>query len=509
MALPKEPRQKMINLMYIVLTALLALNVSSEIINAFRTVNNSLEETNHVVDVSTQAYISSLKDKLNHPESREKAAIWLPKAQQAQKISEDVYNYIQMLKDSLLHSTGFDPAKNGDSSYNETTLEASTRILVKQGLGEKLREQLDAYKTSLLGIDPAIKTEFASNLPINTAMPKTQNENNKTWATAYFHMTPTIASLTILSKFQNDVRTAENRVVAFCHNQVGQVQFIYNQFQAFAGTNSQYLMPGQELEITAGVGAFSTAARPAVTVDGTTVPVGADGAALYKTTVGGPGSYTKRVRISFVKPDGTPGVVEKEIQYTVGSPTGASVSADAVKVLYIGLDNPLSISGGSVGDDKVSASIDNGSLTKTGPGKYIARVTKAGKATVMLNVDGRPQPFEFRVKSVPDPIAMVGNSKGGPMRVNDFKAQAGVRAELENFVFEGVQFTVTGYTIVFQANGFTEGLQYRQVSGNRFDPVRDLIERCKPGTAVTIDEIKVSGPGGSRQLPPIQFNLRP
>src|SRR6478672_3829655 len=146
MALPKEPRQKMINLMYLVLTALLALNVSSEIINAFRTVNNSLEQTNSVVDVSTQAYISSLKDKMDHPESKEKAAIWLPKAQQAQKMSEDVYNYIQMLKDSLLHATGFNPAKNHDSSYNETTLEASTRIMVEEGLGQKLKDQLEAYK---------------------------------------------------------------------------------------------------------------------------------------------------------------------------------------------------------------------------------------------------------------------------------------------------------------------------------------------------------------------------
>jgi hypothetical protein len=239
------------------------------------------------------------------------------------------------------------------------------------------------------------------------------------------------------------------------------------------------------------------------------VGLNAEGVAEYKSIVGGPGTYTKRVKISFVKPDGSVGTVEKDIQYTVGSPTGATVSADAVKVLYIGLDNPLSVSGGNVGDEKVSARMDNGSLTKTGAGKYIARPGRPGKANITLDIQGgKPQTFEFRVKTVPDPQAMVGASKGGPMRANDFKAQAGVRAELENFVFEGVQFTVTGYTIVFQAAGFEQGLQFRQVGGNTFNSVRDLIERCKPGTAVTIDEIKVSGPGGRRQLPPIQFNLR-
>jgi len=91
--------------------------------------------------------------------------------------------------------------------------------------------------------------------------------------------------------------------------------------------------------------------------------------------------------------------------------------------------------------------------------------------------------------------------------VNDFKAQMGVRADLENFVFENLKFNVTSYTIVFQGNGFLP-LQYRQVEGNSFESVRDLIEKVKPGTAITIDEIRASGPGGTRTLPPIQFNLQ-
>lgn len=92
------------------------------------------------------------------------------------------------------------------------------------------------------------------------------------------------------------------------------------------------------------------------------------------------------------------------------------------------------------------------------------------------------------------------------MRVNDFKAQFGVRADLENFVFEGVKFSVTGYTIVLTGAGFNP-LAFRQVGGDSFDPVRDLIEKCKPGTTVTIDEIRAGGPGGGRTLPPIVFNL--
>ncbi len=506
MALPKEPRQKMINLMYLVLTALLALNVSSEILNAFKTVNNSLINANETIDQKNSDIFNSLKQKLNDPKTAERAREWEPRAQQAKQLADNLTTYLDSLKLAIMTSAGYNPPK--DSSYKEESLEAATRVMSSPGTeGMKLLQRLTDFKTQILSIHPDISKEFSKTLPIDLSTPKSNNESSKNWASAYFNMTPTIAAITILSKFQNDVKNSEAMVVDFCHRKVGEVQLVYDAFVPFAGTNSTYLMPGQELNITAGVGAFSKAAQPTITIDGQNVPLSPDGSALYKTTVGGPGSYTKKVKISFIKPDGTPGTVEKDIPYTVGSPTGASVSADAVKVLYIGLDNPLSVSGGNVGDERIHVSIDNGSLSKEGPGHYIAKPGKPGKATVTLNIDGKPQNFDFRVKTVPDPIAMVGGSKGGPMMVNDFKAQAGVRAELENFVFEGVKFTVTGYTIVFQAAGFPD-LQFRQVQGNTFNDVRNLIERCRPGSAVTIDEIKVNGPGGSRQLPPIQFNLR-
>src|SRR6476659_4141892 len=102
MSLPKEPRQKMINLMYLVLTALLALNVSAEILNAFKTVNHSLETTNATVDKSTTTIMASLEQKMTEPATAEKARLWYPKAQQAQNYAKAVYSYIQGLKDDIL-----------------------------------------------------------------------------------------------------------------------------------------------------------------------------------------------------------------------------------------------------------------------------------------------------------------------------------------------------------------------------------------------------------------------
>jgi hypothetical protein len=103
---------------------------------------------------------------------------------------------------------------------------------------------------------------------------------------------------------------------------------------------------------------------------------------------------------------------------------------------------------------------------------------------------------------------MVGKSKGGRMPATEFKNQVGVRAELENFVFEGVTFTVNSYTMYCIGGGkLREGPRFQTVAGNLFAPAQSLIDMCTPGTTVVIDEIKANGPGGTRKLPPVTFNL--
>src|SRR5215510_9824483 len=162
MALPREPRQKMINMMYLVLTALLALNVSSEILNAFKTVNKSLENTNVTVNKSTETIMKSLVDKLSDPTTAAKAQIWYPKAQQAQNFSKSVYSYIQTLKDRILSEAGGDP-KDPTKKYKEDNLDIATRIMVEKGEGPKLLKMLGDYKGNMLKIDSSILEEFKNS----------------------------------------------------------------------------------------------------------------------------------------------------------------------------------------------------------------------------------------------------------------------------------------------------------------------------------------------------------
>lgn len=494
--------------MYLVLTALLALNVSAEILNAFKTVNNSLTAASSTLDKKNKNIFTSFQAELADASTHERAAKWYPNAQKAQQLADDMVAYIEGLQTKVADAAGY--KANDSTSYREDDLEAATRVMTDPGkAGDSLRNALANFKNALLAIDPAIKMQFQNSLPIDLSIPKTNNKANQNdWAASYFYMTPSIAAKTILSKFENDVKNSEAMVVDYCHQQVGAVKEVFNSYSPLVGQNSNYLMPGQQLTITAGIGAFNAESKPVITIDGSPATVNDSGFARQTIEVGGTGSYTKHILITyFNQATGAKEQKPYDINYTVGSPTGASVSADAVKVFYVGLDNPVSVSGGSVGDEKVQVNMTNANFHKVAPGKYIVNPIKAGtNSDVTVVADGKPTTVSFRVKDVPDPVAKVGVNKGGRMPVNEFKAQFGVRADLENFVFEGVKFNVTGYTIVLTGAGFSP-LQYRQVKGAAFAPVQDLIEKTKPGTTVTIDEINASGPGGSRKLAPIVFNL--
>jgi len=490
-----------------VLTALLALNVSSEILNAFKTIEQSLNSASNIIERKNADIYKSLKTKLADPKTAEKAAIWAPKAEQAHAYADAMYTYVESLKQELKMESGL-KTKNGKEAYKEDDLDATSRLFLNSKSGESkgkdLYNKLVQFKANLAAIDPLIAKEVIPNLPLDLSIPTTSSIAGKgDWAYAYFNMTPSVAAITILTKFQNDIRNSEAQVAEFCHKEIGEVELEYDQFNAFAASNSQYLMSGEELLITAGVGAFSSAAKPTISIDGVVVPVGVDGSAMYKTVAGAtPGVQRKRVRISFLKPNGETAVVEKEVQYTVGTPSGLVVSTDKTRVFYKGLDNPLSITGGG-GGEKINVTVEGAgtSIRKVGSGQYIVTSTQTGTAVVTVNDGKQTQKLAIPVKRIPDPIAIVGGSAGGNMPAAKFRAQGGVIADLRDFVFEGVKFNVLSFIVIATGKGFDEP-DFAEVNGPAFSGgATALIRRCQAGTSVTIGEIKVSEPGGgSRKL---------
>ncbi|HEX3935264.1 MAG TPA: hypothetical protein VHW43_11335, partial [Puia sp.] len=253
MSLPKEPRQKMINMMYLVLTALLALNVSVEVLNAFRTVNHSIERSNQVIDEKNNLTYNAFTREIADPQTAALAKIWAPPAMKVKALSATFTTYLDSLKAKLVDASN-PQMKDGKMDYTLGNLDAATRLFDREGQGKILYDSLRKYRQDLLNIlDPANfpdvsqavkddlkkqQVEFARRLPIDTRIPESEegnelvgNDSAHNWTIRYFHMTPTVAALTILSKFQSDVKNSESQVVDYLHKQIGEVKVVFNKFE--------------------------------------------------------------------------------------------------------------------------------------------------------------------------------------------------------------------------------------------------------------------------------------
>lgn len=497
MALPKEPRQKMINLMYLVLTALLALNVSAEVIEAFKKVDTSLVNSNKNIDVANNTLFKSFAAKQADPVTKENALKWGAKADQAKKLSDELMVYLDGLKTELIDASGPKTEEDGTKSYKLDDLNAASRIMDTDKKGKALDEKLKAYKAAMLNIDPEIKTAFANTFPVDVDI-----NDTKDGTTASFRMMPTVAAITLLSKMQNNVKNAENQVVTFAHNKIGEVKVIYDKFAAIVGQSSNYVMPGEKVTVTAGVGAYSTAAQPQITIGGVPVAVNADGVAIKEFSAEGGGERNIPVVVNYTKPDGTKATISYPLKYTVGTPGGAAVMLDKMNVFYIGVPNPVTI-GSPTGWDKTTVSMNGGSISGSGS-KRVVTVSNIGSASITVVADGKSSTFPFRVKKVPDPVFKIADGKARIATVA-FKNQQFCRADLENFDFD-LKFNVVSATVYFSGAGFPSVAQ-SSISSNSLSPISAQLQRCVPGSVVSFENIKVSGPGGTRTIEGRSFAL--
>ncbi|MGN7819683.1 gliding motility protein GldM [Chitinophaga varians] len=512
MALPKDPRQKMINIMYLVLTAMLALNVSAEILNAFNIVNNSIVTSNGALTDKNnfiyQQFVEQMKD------NAEKVGPLKAKAEEVKKASAEAYNYVESLKNLIITESGGKDETGEIKSKSD--LDAPTRVMENMKKGPELEAKLIALRKQLLTfVEPKDQAKFAKTLPLKIEVGKSGGDDHgtgpKTWTTYHFNMVPTIAAVTILGKFQNDIKNSESAIIDDLYRQINAKDFKFDKIRPFISLNSKNLMSGQTLTAQIAVGAYSTTVNPTITVNGQTITA-TEGLATYSLPVSGLGEKTISGTITLPNPAGGEPITQSFTEsYNVGAST-TSISADKMNVLYIGLQNPISISAAGVPAEAVSASINGGTITKRGSGEYTVTVSQPGKAVinVVANIDGKVKQLgqkEFRVKRVPDPVLKVGFNKGGSMKAADFKVQLGLAAALEDFEFEGVKYDVVGYRIGVSA----KGKEYQEGEANSAyfpNNVAASIRALRPGDEVYFENVKVKGPDGIvRTMPSTIFKL--
>ena len=487
------PRQKMINMMYLVLTALLALNVSAEILNAFKTVNGSITNSNAMIDAKNAKVLKSIQhEKENQPEKVEEL---LKIISHVQDKSKEITTYITSLEKQL------------EKAESDADLEVGTRLLAEGKDGDLLRAKLEAFKKDISS--QMAKYPLPSDIPVDVKPPKGEEGGEKmSWQMAYFHMVPKVAALTILNKFKNDVKNTEAMCMDRLAKEAVSVEVTLDKFEPLVSSKSSYVLVGDKYEATIGLGAYSTAIVPEVYVGGRQIEV-KDGKATYTAQATAAGSFKVPTLVKIPKRSGGFEEAKGELTYDVGVPAGAAVMLDKMNVVYIGVDNPITISSGA-GDEKTSVSPTGGgiTLTHTGPGKYVAKATSPDmKAHINVSVKGgKSTDFPIRVKRIPDPVPTLGGKlRGGNQQPGTIKAQTGIVAVLENFDFEA-RFTVESYRMVLASKGEIFPVEGQ---GALFSPAAQaLLTRAKPKDIIYIEEIKVRGPDGSpRKIGQIVFTI--
>jgi len=546
MAHGKEtPRQKMIGMMYLVLTAMLALNVSKEAVEAFKKVDASLTKT--IANYITKNAMTYAAFNAAAEENEEKAGKWKDKAFEVKQGADNIFDYIQDLKVEII-TTAEGPESEALLLNNQIDIHKvkkidenniPSEILIgadQAGKANELRAMLADYRNFLVetldGKDPAAEQSVLAIL--NTDNPKNLEGKEEQWANATFQTLPLVAVITILSKMQVDVRNAETDVLNFLYTQIDASSFRFNRVVPMVIPNSTYIMQGNEYEAQVFLAATDTTKNPEIFIGNFTTTRNADGTTSYEMTgdyqtltVDQSGIGTYRVRpgsigekswgglVRFKSPDGsTVSYPIKQQKYSVGLPN-VVVSPTAMNVLYQGIDNPMDISVPGVGSDKITVRMTNGEIKKgkyrNYRGEWVAQPRTVGENAqiiVSANIDGKVQSFpavEFRVRRIPDPEARFANMKEGNVQRSVAAAQQVVTAVLENFEFD-LQYNITGFTVSVNDKGFEITAES---NNNRLtERQKSLIGGLRAGQKLIIEKITAVGPDGrTRNLNPIILKI--
>lgn len=545
MAHGKEtPRQKMIGMMYLVLTAMLALNVSKEAVEAFKNVDEGLTKTvANYIRKNSGTYMEFDRAAAENPA---KAGPYRDKAFELKERADEVFDYIQGLKVEIVRTAegedaealaggGLDVRKVKKIDENNVPSE----ILIgsdQNGKANDLKALLNEYREFLLDIigGKNISAEESIRNSLNTDDPKNLEGAVERWENANFQALPLVAVITILSKFQVDVRNAETEVLNFLYGQIDAASFKFNKLVPTVITNSNYIMAGNEYEAKVFIAATDTTKAPRTMVgsyrkvdlagggstyemvgDYTRLEVDESGRAIYKTRTSSTGDKKWGGLIVMTAPDGTDVAYPFEAAYTVAVPN-VVVSPTAMNVLYFGIDNPIDISVPGVGSDKVSVRMTNGTIPRgkfqNFRGDYVARPAEVGKDAniiVSADVNGKRMDFPpvvFRVKSIPDPIGKFGGLSTGDISKEAAMVAPGVVAVLENFEFD-LKYEVNSYKMIYYAQGFANTMVANGPAITQ--EMKNAISQLRRGQEFFFTEIKATGPDKrTRDLPAIFLKIK-
>jgi len=497
---PETPRQKMIGMMYLFLTAMLALNVSGDLLKAFQLVDESIKHTIVTVENKNSALYRQFGKSLS--DNEEKVRDKYDAAQKIRIAADSLAKHIDELKLLIVHTVdGPEATIENYTAIDNQDVAAQVMITEKRGARSiELKEQIGTYKELLLSyIDVndsifrnSIKTTLQTNDP-----PSKDGEPAKSWEGEKFEHIPLSASFALMSKMRSDVRNTEADVVRYLFAKIDESSFKFSTIEPLVIPKSETVIRGGEYYAEIMVAARDETMDPRVKVNGVEVMVDEQGKGIYKVAASSIGKKTWTGVIEVLGPTGLWQPYPVKGEYEVIEPM-VVISPTKMNVFYEGVVNPVSISVPGVSSKDIKASITNGRIVPRGNSFDVTvnQGTAGGKAiiNVVAQIDGKSRSMgnmEFRIKRIPPPIAKVAGKNEGKIAKGLLIAQSGIFAEMEDFDFE-LEYNVTRFVVSTLKNGY---IVDEPSTNNRFtDAQKLLINGCQRGTKVFISDIKAVGP---------------
>ncbi len=537
---PETPRQKMIGMMYLFYTALLALNVSSEILTSFVKINESIQKTTSNYSEKTKSLYAKIDNS-----ALEQPGKYAKLAKQAHEVERQSNEFIQNIEDLKLlilrESQGPEATLDGEIKKMDD-LHAATIVMVGEGgpmMGKQLRGWLDSYRELLLGIIEDTSLTVYKNVAKNLEA-KDQFDNKEapwSWEETLCRGMPMIGTMAMLSKLQADIRNSEADVLEFMIAELEGLDIRITALEALVSSPRSFVIRGGKYSSNVFLGARDTSMRPTIyltynapfydstVVNGEvqyklrqganydTLPIDESGKGLHVRDCGGVGDFNYGGLVHYKSNKGDMWLPYKAV-YQVGD-AGFTVSASACNVFYRGLDNPVEVAVSGYPQEAVSVSISGGaSISRSGAG-YIVKVPASVSAReVSITVSVRTEEGvrtlgskTFSVLNVPPPTIVIAGAykDGASVPKGAITRTPTLTANLESdfFPFKGVSYSVISYEFLYSVRGVTQ-----TIAGTGSNIPQTILNNLNPGSAASFTNIRVSSPSGERKTNGITVKIQ-
>lgn len=531
----ETPRQKMIGMMYLVLTALLAMNISKNVLLAFITVENGLNATNRNFDQKNDVLYAKFDKAL--AENKTKTKPWSDKAfkvrEEAKKLCEFIdasRSELYMLSQPELTKQLADTFKLINSAAIDN-YDIPTNYLIgpdpakPTGKGLEIKKRIEEFRKTVLDLVPE-KDKKGFKIGLHTEDEYIKNdERNEPWEVYNFHYTTLAACMCLLAGVKNEVKNAESDIVTLLLRAIDEGDFKFDVVTAKVVAPTSYIVLGEEYTADIFVAAYSSTKNPEVLVgDVDTVTKTIRGTPIVVPVANGLGKYTVKPTseglqtwaglVNVQAPDGSIKVYDFQSSYMVARPSFA-VSPTAMNVFYIGVPNPVAISAAGVAPTNIVATfVGDGTITNKGQGQYEVNVRSGSKCTINVSAkDPKSNStksigpgVEFRIKKVPNPNAKFAGIIGdGSVTKGELMAAGGIFADLSDFVF-ALKFPINKWTMSMNINGFfvDETAKGPATSAG----MKGMMAKAKKGSKILIEDVHVQRPDGDGKIPGCNIKIK-